>query len=168
VIRVLVLVVLCWGVVTLAFQADKRGPSTPDERARALELNRHLEAEPLAADAREARQWLFDFATAAPDLDFTVCANLLEPVLNSKYPFSSEINTQMIFSTLAFIIEHPEKAKDKQAVYMAATEGALRAYASILKVKPEATMSFLDDLVTQRDKGELAEYVRRTTKKSCK
>jgi hypothetical protein len=54
------------------------------------------------------------------------------------------------------------------AIYTAAVEGSLRAYESILKVKPKARWPFLDDLLEKRSKGELPEYVRQAAAAHCK
>ena len=79
--------------------------------------------------------------------------------MESKKNYSAEIFTQMVPSAAAFVIEHPDQAKDDQAVYQAAVEGALRAYESILKVKPKARWAFLDDLILKRENGQLAQYM---------
>lgn len=103
--------------------------------------------------------WLIE----VPDINVKVCSNLLGPLLDSKKNFAAEIFTQLVPSAAAFIIENPEKAKDDQAVYAAALDGALRAYESILKMKPKAKWQFLDDLIDKRNKSELAEFVRQTS-----
>jgi hypothetical protein len=50
-----------------------------------------------------------------------------------KYKYSSEITTQRMFSGAAFTIENPDQAKDQLAQYVAAAEGALKAYSAILQ-----------------------------------
>src|SRR5712691_3232337 len=85
--------------------AEKRGPSTAEERAMAVQLTRGLEADPLASDAKASRRWLTIFFIDVPDIDFTVCASLFGPVLKAKYLYSPEINTQMIYTSGAFVIE---------------------------------------------------------------
>src|SRR5204862_5297515 len=100
--------------------------------------------------------WLID----VPDINVKLCGNLLGPLLGSNKNYSAEIYTQMAPSSAAFIIMNLEKAQDNVAVYTAGVEGALRTYESILKTKPKAKCQFLDDLIDQRNKGELAEHVR--------
>ncbi len=55
--------------------------------------------------------------------------------LGDNYPYSSEVNLQMIFSAAAFAIEHQDKARDEIAQYSAGVEGALRVYEVIAEVE---------------------------------
>ena len=48
--------------------ARARGPSTPEERKRAVETTRRLEKEPLASSSMEARKWLFQWIVDIPDV----------------------------------------------------------------------------------------------------
>ena len=54
------------------------------------------------------------------------CDDLLGHGLGDKYPYSREVNLQVMFSAAAFAIEHPDKARDDIAQYIAGVEGALR------------------------------------------
>jgi hypothetical protein len=141
-------------------QTQPRKASTPEDRAKAVEIARSLEADPLGKEAKEHRNWIVHWLIDVPDISVTVCANLLGPLIDSKKNYSPEIFTQMVPSAAAFIIENPDKAKDDAAIYTAAVEGSLRAYESILKVKPKAKWPFLDDLIQKRNKGSLPEHVR--------
>jgi len=46
-------------------------------------------------------------------------------------------------------------------------EGALRAYQSILKAKPEAKAKDLDELLQKQSQGTLVAYVRDAAAKGC-
>jgi len=147
--------------------AQQRGPSTPEERARAIELVRRLETDPFNSEAREWRRWLLTWIDEVPDITVNVC-NLLSPLSGSNRRFAREIVLQVIFSSATFIIENPDKAAlDDNAAYIAGVRGALKAYESILKERPEARWHFLDDLLRKRDKGELDDWVRRTADQKC-
>ena len=135
-------------------------PSTPEDRAKAVEVTRSLETDPLGKQAKDQRNWIIHWLIDVPDIHVKVCANLVGPLLNSNKNYAPEIFTQMPPSAAAFVIANPDKANDDVAVYTAALEGSLRAYESILKVKPKAKWPFLDDLIEKRAKGELAAYVR--------
>ena len=143
-------------------------PSTPEDRARVVEVARSLEADPLGTEAPEQRRWVLRFLTNVPDISVKVCPGLLGPLLGSKKNYSAEIVTQTLTSAAAFMIANPDKAKDDVAVYTAAVEGSLRVYESILKVKPKAKWPFLDDLIEKRGKGELGEYIRQEAAAHCK
>lgn len=151
-----------------AHQVQARGPSTREERAKVVELARWLEQNPLAKNAPETRQWLQEWIADVPDIRFRVCADLLGHALNENYPYSREVNQQVLFSGAAFTLERQDKARDDIAVYNAGVEGALRVYEVLARSKPDAKLAFLDDLVTKRDQGLLVPYVAREAKERCK
>jgi hypothetical membrane protein len=148
--------------------AEARGPSTPEERAKAVGLARWLEQDPLAENAAAKRQWLREWIVEVPDIHFAVCADLLGHALGDGYPYSREVDEQVLFSGAAFTIEHRNEARDRVAIYSAGVEGALRAYEVLLKSRPDARSAFLDDLVAKRDRGGLADHVAERAKVKCK
>ena len=141
-------------------QTETRKPSTPEDRAKAVEIARSLESDPLGKNAKEQRNWMVHWLIDVPDISVKVCGDLLKPLLGSNKNYAPEIFTQMVASSAAFMIANPASAEDRMAVYTAALEGSLRTYESILKVKPKARWPYLDDLIEKRNKDELAEYVR--------
>ena len=157
---------LFWVFHTQHVQA--RGPSTGEERAKVVQLARWLEQNPLASNAPEARQWLQEWIADVPDIRFWVCADLLGHALNESYPYSREVNQQVVFSGAAFTLERQDKARDDIAVYTAGVEGALHVYEALARSKPDAKLAFLDALVTKRDQGQLGAHVAREAKERCK
>ena len=73
----------------------------------------------------------------------------------------------MLASEAAFVIEHPEKAKDVEAIYVEGVDGALRGYEAIHKKDTSYRLPHLDDLMQKRDQGKLTDYVHATARK-CK
>jgi len=144
----------------VAAHSQTRPPSTPEERARAVEIAHSLESDPLGAQAKEQRSWVIRWLIEVPDIHVKLCGGLLGPVFGSSKNYGNELFGQLLSSSAAFLIANPDKAADDLAVYSAGLEGTLRAYESILKVKPKAKWPFLDDLIARRDNGGLAEYVR--------
>lgn len=140
--------------------AQKRGPSTPQERGQAVNLTRFLEDDPLNAKADDARRWLFNWLDDLPDISVTICPDFLRPITGKDENYSLEIFAQSIYGSAAFIIENPDRASDDEAVYLAGLESSLKVYEAILKVKPKATWAFLDGLIEKRNKQELDDYVR--------
>ena len=136
-----------------------RGPSTPEERDTAVKLARLLESDPLGANAKEARHWFTMWIIEVPDIHVSLCGTLLGPVLDSKKNYAPELITQMMYSSTAFVIEHPDQANDEVAMYLAGVEGSLRAYESILKAKPKARWAYLDELIQKRDQGTLHTFI---------
>jgi hypothetical protein len=145
----------------------QRGPSTPDERQTAVKAARSLESDPLNKDAKKIRQWFTMWLIEIPDISVEVCGDYLGPVMGAKKDFDAEIFSQSMFSSTAFIIEHPDKSKDRVAVNQAGLEGSLKTYEAILRTKPKARWPYLDDLIAKRDKGELRAYVQEITDTKC-
>jgi len=149
----------------------KRGPSTPEERAKAVQIARALEGDPLQPGNKDMRTWFTLWLIEVPDITVQVCGEELGPVFQEKdrdKNFVSEIFGQSMFSAASFVIEHPDEAKDAIPVYTAGVEGSLKAYQSILKTHPEAKWPFLDDLIVKQQNGELAKYVEKATAKCRK
>jgi Protein of unknown function (DUF998) len=145
-----------------------RGLSTAEERAKAINVARGLERNPLAKDAAANRQWLLNWIIEVPDIRFKSCVGLLSPGVGNSYRYSAEVNQQIIFSAAVFKLEHPDHLRNDTGAYVAGVEGALRAYEMLMKSAPDAQLAFLDDLVAKRDRGELADHVVKLAKENCK
>ena len=155
----------------LAQSQQKRGPSTPEERAKAVQIARALEGDPLQPGNKDMRTWFTFWLIEVPDITVQVCGEELGPIFHEKdrdKNFVSEIFGQSMFSGASFVIEHPDEAKNAIPVYTAGVEGSLKAYQSILKTHPEAKWPFLDDLIVKQQNGELAKYVEKATAKCRK
>src|ERR1039457_4472098 len=68
--KILAVLIVLTTVASLPSTAKTRGPSTAEERARAVEYVRSLEENPLAKDSLEKRMWLTEWIVEVPD--FTV------------------------------------------------------------------------------------------------
>src|SRR5205809_919792 len=102
----LLLVVL----VQVSPASAKRPASTPEERAKAVQLARELELDPMTDDAVDKRRWLIEWYQRVPDITVTVC-DLLGPLPKDDHPYFSFVLAQSMFSGGAFMIEHPGQAK---------------------------------------------------------
>ena len=147
--------------------AHARGPSTPEERAKVIELTRMLERDPLNENADATRQWLREWTIEVPEIRFHVCNELLSHGLGENYPYSRQINLQTILSGAVFTLEHQDKARDDVGAYIAGVEGSLRMYEALAKSRPDARSAFLDGLVAMRDRGELADHVAKLAAEKC-
>ncbi len=154
--------ILALALVAARAQNQTPKASTPEERAKAVEIARALESDPLGESAKEQRRWITVWLIEVPDISVKMCSNLLGPLIDTKKNYSTEIISQMLASEAAFVIQNPDKVKDDIAVYTAGVEGSLRAYEAILKAKPKAKWPYLDDLIQKREKGELENHVRAT------
>ena len=121
----------------------------------------------MSDDALDKRRWLIKWYEAVPDITITVC-NLLGPFPKEDHPFFPQVLTQSMFSGGAFMIEHPDQAKDQVAAQTAGMIGALKVYEALAKVIPDHRLPFLDSLLKQRDDGTLAAHMPEAVKEGCK
>jgi len=141
-----------------AAAADK---SLPQDRARFVEIARKLEGAPLDPGLVTDRAWAMQWLTEAPDVSVSVCADPLGGVIQSDYPNAPEILAQYMFSMAVRIIEQPGSANDPSAQQLAGVTGALNAYRSILRDRPDAKSPALDKLLATQSQGGLPEFVRK-------
>ena len=156
----LILVVLALLSCAAPTYAQKRGPSTPEERKRAVEMATFLEEKPLAKEAKDYRAALLYFLADVPDITVQLCTNVLGESKRIKGDYESELVGQLAYSQAKFVIENPEKAQDDAAVYLAGVEGVLRTWQSIKTAKPKAKFALMDELLQKQQAGTLAEYVK--------
>jgi hypothetical protein len=134
--------------------------SSLQDRARFVSIAHGLEQEPLKSGTVADRAWVITWLTDAPDVSVTICPEMLKGLIRSKYPYVGEVMIQDPISMAAFVIEHPE-ANDPNRQQLAGVEGALTAYRSILRDKPEAKSPDLEALLQMQSRGELPDFVRK-------
>src|ERR1700676_3648068 len=142
-----------------------RGPLTAEERTMAVKIAHALESDPLAKDAKDNREWVIQWIIDIPDITVTVCNDYFGKMPDPPRGHSKEIVRQMIISSAAFMIEHPDKSKDEQAVATAGLLGSLKAYQAILKGDSDARGPYVDKIVQMRDQGKLDDFVSDTRRK---
>lgn len=157
-------VLLCF---VSSVHGQKRGPSTPEERQRAVQMATFLETNPLAKEAKDYRSALLFFLAEVPDITVTICTNVLGDPKRFKGDYESEMMGQLAFSQAKFVIENPDKAKDDAAVQLGGVEGVLRTWQAIKTAKPKAKFPLLDELLAKQQAGTLAEHVQAGIK-GCK
>lgn len=161
------LIIFVVAVLSMLAGAQQRGPSTPEERARAVQIAKSLQSDPLAPGAQQDREWLLKWLIEVPDISVKMCPTFLGDLGNAKSSNPGAILATMLASEAAFVIEHPEKAKDVDAAYLAGVDGALHSYEAIHSKDASYRVPHLDDLIQKREQGKLSDYVRATAKK-CK
>jgi hypothetical protein len=166
VLQLCVVVLLVFAAPSL--RAQQRGPSTPDERARAIKTAHALQADPLSSDVLPDREWLVKWLIEVPDISVPLCTTVLGDLGDDKkssYP-GALMATEMA-SEAAFVIEHPDKAKDRPSIYLAGADGALNAYQAIRQKDSKYQVPQLNDMIQKRDQGKLADFIGNAAKK-CK
>jgi hypothetical protein len=141
--------------------------STPEDRQRLVAVAHKLEAAPLDQTLGPDRAWAVQWAVAAPDVPVRTCTSLLADLRRPRYKYRSQMMDQLLISSAAFLLEHPEQGQSIAAQSVGGMEGVLKAYTAILKADPQATAKPLDDLLQKQKEGKLAETVQEMVK-GCK
>ena len=151
-------------MIATAPVASCLGSTTPQERQRVVAIAHKLEAAPLDQTLFQEREWAKQWVVENPDVRIRMCMQLLAGLRTPRYKFRTEITTQMMLSTAAFLIEHP--ASDHLAENVGGLQGVLKAYAAILKSNPDADAHAkpLDNLLQKQSEGKLLDYARETIK----
>ena len=158
--KLFVLLALTVLAASIPAECKTRGPSTPQERARALNYIQSLEQNPLAKDSLEKRIWLTEWIVQVPDFTVKSCCKALDALDNVNDTYSNQLRMQAIYSQAAFILQHP-KAKSEAEKQAAGLAGTLRAYQAIQRFDPTAQYPELDNLLSLAEAGQ-AGAVRRT------
>ncbi len=147
----------------------KRGPSTADERQKALKLTKELEQKPMAPNAQQDRDWLTKWIIEIPDITVPVCDEVLKPILQSdygQYKYAQLLVAQELAGSAAYMIEHPSDQENEFAINKAGLDSALNAYQAIVKSGAKAgKWGPLEELLKKRQAGQLEDYVRTATLK---
>ena len=145
-------------------QAPAVKTSSPEDRKRIVMIAHKLEAAPLDPALGSEREWAVKWIFSSPDVPVHLCTRLLSDLRRPRYKYKSELGSQLLISTAAFIIERPEKASDNLAKGVGGLEGVLNAYTAILKTDPHATAPSLDAFLQQQKEGKLVDAVREKTR----
>ena len=158
--KLFVLLALTVLAASVPAESKMRGPSTPEERARALNYIQSLEQKPLAKDSVEKRIWLTEWIVRVPDITVTMCCKALDSLDTVNETYSNQLRMQAIYSEAGYILQHPgvKSEAQKQAAGLA---GALRAYQAIQRFDPTAEYPVLDNLLSLQRQGKLVQYVER-------
>ena len=140
----------------------QQGTLSVKDRKKLVELATKLENEPLSKKAPKDRKKVLTLIQRAPDLTVPPCRALLDELLLSKELGAQELRVQMTISGAMFLVQHPEAAGDRAAVYAAGLEGALRTYENMRHMNPLVQIDAMDELVERRERGTLADYVRQS------
>jgi hypothetical protein len=151
----------------LSFTQDHRGPSTAEERRRALQFIQNFQSDPLSPQSAQEFEWVLKWIADVPDVHVHVCL-VLDKLPKGGKKDSSTIFSAELLSQTAFEIQNPDRQDDRLAEYQAGVEGALHVYEVLLKANPKDRQPYLDDLIQRRDAGTLAQFVKESAAANCK
>lgn len=164
---IFLLVVAAVGILSASAKAQDRGPSTPEERARAVQVSKALRADPAARSVLQDREWLMIWLIQIPDISVKMCPSMYGDLGDLKSAEAGALVATMMASEAAFVIENPKKAKDDKSVYYAGLDGLLDGYQAIRKHNQDYKLPQVEELLKKRTDGKLEEYVREAAKR-CK
>ena len=143
---------------TTAQSEAARGPSTPAERARVVQMALDAQQDPLGVSRRDGA-WLAAWIAAVPDL--TLAASPLESWLDiaPAAAMREAAGFQYLASALAFQIAHPEQAGDVAACALAGMQGVLRGYDTLLRQDARYRSAKLDLALAARRQDRLPAFL---------
>src|ERR1039457_5136663 len=153
--KLLAVLIVLTTSASLPSAAKMRGPSTPEERARAVEYVRSLEEYPLAKDGLEKRMWLTEWIVEVPDFTVNACCKELQSLDKVNSTYSNQLRMQVIYSQAAFLLQHPG-VTNAATIQAAGLAGTLRAYRAIQRFDPTAKYPLLDNLSALEKQGKLS------------
>lgn len=151
--------------VVVAQRAAAQGTSTPEERARWVEITHKLESNPLDESVNKDGESALNRLSNAHDIHVPLCPALLGEFNDAKYKYRHEITRQYMLASGAFIIENSAKAGSVAAMNVAAVESVLKVYSAILQQRPDAKSKLLDDLLKRKAQGTLDDVLRKQCSK---
>lgn len=140
-----------------AFSA--RGPSTPEERQKAVEQVKVLETAPWSDEAKEARAWLTAFLNEVPDITVKKCLSLLGSAAE-RQGIPADLQMQHMFSSAAYLLEHPGAGAGSTEAFLAGLEGTLKSYSALRAHNSIEPQPRLEQLLQIQKEGQLEAYVR--------
>jgi hypothetical protein len=133
----------------------------------AVEVAQALRSDFVSHQVQGDREWLIRWLIEIPDISVKLCSNFLGDLGKEKNGYSGTLLASLMASEASFVIEHPDKRKDSNAMYLAGVDGALDSYQAIQRKDSQYRLQHLEELLQKREQGKLAEYVREIAK-SCK
>ncbi|MGK5047143.1 M28 family metallopeptidase [Janthinobacterium sp. GB4P2] len=141
-----------------AASAAARGPSTPAERVRVVQMASQAQHDPLALQQRDGA-WLSAWIEDIPDL--TLEASALDGWLNiaPRAAARAALRFQYLASVMAFQIEHPDQAGQQSASDLAGMQDVLRAYETLLRQDSRYRSAKLDLALAARQQDRLPAFL---------
>lgn len=158
-------------VITFALGAGvlaqaARGPTTPVEEARIVQLAAAADKDPVGVMTSPDGRWFERWADEAPDYSFGPDKGVFWMMRSgaAKGELKRVLRFHHDLSTAAFQVQHhigdPRKNDaDMAAKTLAGVEGLLRAYESLVATHPDDRTVQMDAALAARNSGTLAAFV---------
>lgn len=149
-----------------AFAQQGRGPSTPQEQERIVQLAALADKDPVGAMSSAEGRWFDKWVNDVPDYQFGPDKGVFWVAMKgAKGELRPVVRFQHTISTAVYQLKNhindprndPAQMEGKT---LAGVEGLLRAYESLLAKSEENRSAKLDEAVAIRNKGGLAAFVK--------
>lgn len=144
-----------------------RGPATPEEIARVVQIAAAADKDPLGTMTSADGRWLEKWTEDVPDYNFGPDKGAYWAVIGgaAKGDLKRVVRFQHTVSTAAWQVQHqihdPQKNEaDMEAKTLAGVEGLLRAYEVLAAQRPENRSPQMDEALAQRNAGTLPAFVK--------
>lgn len=158
--------VLAFAVAAPSF-SQERGVATVEEGERIVKLASEADKDPLKVMSSADGRWFMKWTDEVPDYMFGPDSGAFWFESGAaKGDMKRVVRFHHTLSTAAFQLKNkikdPQKNKANfEAKTLAGVEGLLRAYQSLLAKNPDVRSPALDEAIVVRDKGGLAEFVKK-------
>jgi hypothetical protein len=150
-------VLLAWSAT---HASPRRQAATPTEtKVRMIRLISDLEAHPFSDNAKAYRSETLKWLTEASDVSVTICPALFGDFDAFKGNDGALLVAQMALSQAKFILEYPEKASDKRAVWQGGVQGVIATYSAMKTQNPKLKVKGAEGLADVHRQGKLSEFV---------
>lgn len=157
---------LALGASILAPVQAARGPTTPDEAARIVQIAAAADKDPVGVMTSPDGRWFEKWADEAPDYSFGPDKGVFWAATSgaAKGDLKRVLRFQHTVSAAAFQVQHhigdPRKSvTDMDAKTLAGIEGLLRAYETLVATHPDDRTPQMDQALAARTSGALAAFV---------
>lgn len=159
--------VISSGLASPVLAQSARGPSTPEENARVVQLAAVADKDPIGTMTSADGRWFAKWADDVPDYRFGPDKGIYWMMVGgaAKGDLKRVLRFHHDLSTAAYQVQHhitdPQKnPQELDAKTLAGVEGLLRAYESLLAKRPENRSEQIDQAIAARDQGALAAFVK--------
>jgi len=114
------------------------------------------------------RTWLLDWEDKSKEVEDVVCQEVLGPLPGKEVEFTGELLAQFIFGSAANQLIYPEEKGNLVANQLAGIRSMLKAYAIVLKTRPNARNLRFDKLSEKNADGTLQSFLEPVINASCK
>ena len=157
----------CGSLLLLTTLLPAQAESLPIAHEDVIAMTQQLEQRPLAAEANNLRQQLYEWTVSTDDVHISVC-DILGPIPSEQeIPYAKELMVQSFFGNAVYQLQHPQAKDNQLKLQMAGIRSMLAAYRNIIKQDKAAHIPTYDNWLKALDNGKLAQQLLPTIARKC-